>query len=67
MADGETGLWFRGGDAGDLTLKLRRLAADDELTSRLGQAAYARFWSESWDLDTHLDRLEAVYAEATGE
>ncbi len=66
VADGETGLWFHGGDAGDLTIKLRRLAADDELTSRLGRAAYERFWSESWDLDTHLDRLEAVYAEATG-
>jgi glycosyltransferase involved in cell wall biosynthesis len=64
VADGETGLWFRGGDAGDLTIKLRRLAQDDELTNTLGRAAYERFWSGSWDMETHLDRLEAVYAEA---
>lgn len=64
VADGETGLWFRGGDADDLAAKLSRLATDDELATSLGRAAYERFWSGSWDLETHLDRLEAVYAEA---
>ena len=66
VADGETGLWFRGADADDLAQKLSRLAVDDELARRLGRAAYERFWAGSWDLDTHLDRLEAVYAEAAG-
>jgi glycosyltransferase involved in cell wall biosynthesis len=61
VADGETGLWFRGGDADDLTAKLSRLATDDALVTRLGRTAYERFWSGSWDLETHLDRLEAVY------
>jgi glycosyltransferase involved in cell wall biosynthesis len=64
VADGETGLWFHGGDVDDLAQKLARLAADGELARRLGRAAYERFWSGPWDLETHLDGLEAVYAEA---
>jgi glycosyltransferase involved in cell wall biosynthesis len=66
VADGQTGLWFRGGDVDDLAAKLARLAADDALVERLGRTAYERFWSGQWDLDTHLDRLEAVYRAALG-
>lgn len=66
VVDGESGLWFRGGDADDLADRLRRLADDDSLTERLGRTAYERFWSGQWDLDTHLDRLEAVYQAAIG-
>lgn len=64
VADDQTGLWFRGGDPDDLAEKLSRLATDDELARRLGRAAYERFWAGSWDLETHLDRLEAIYGEA---
>jgi glycosyltransferase involved in cell wall biosynthesis len=64
VSDGETGLWFRGGDVTDLAQKLSALAADDQLTNRLGTTAYERFWSGRWDLETHLDRLESVYAAA---
>jgi len=66
VTDGETGLWFRGGDVQDLAAKLRRLAEDDALVTRLGGTAYERFWAGQWDLSTHLDRLEAVYQAALG-
>jgi glycosyltransferase involved in cell wall biosynthesis len=66
VVDGETGLWFRGGDVDDLADKLTRLAEDDALVDRLGQTAYDCFWSGQWDLETHLDRLEAVYRTALG-
>jgi glycosyltransferase involved in cell wall biosynthesis len=62
--DEQTGLWFRGGDADDLATKLRLLADDDALAGRLGRAAYERFWAGPWDLETHLDGLEAVYTTA---
>lgn len=64
VADGQTGLWFRNGDVDDLAAKLGRLAEDGALVDRLGRTAYERFWSGHWDLDTHLDRLEAVYRAA---
>jgi glycosyltransferase involved in cell wall biosynthesis len=64
VADGETGLWFKGGDVDDLAATLRRVAEDDALAERLGRTAYERFWSGQWDLDTHLDRLEAIYLAA---
>jgi glycosyltransferase involved in cell wall biosynthesis len=64
VADGKTGLWFRSGDADDLATKLERLERDPEYAARLGRAAYDRFWSQDWTLDTHLDRLESIYEAA---
>jgi glycosyltransferase involved in cell wall biosynthesis len=61
VVDQTTGLWFRSGDIEDLTTKLTTLAHDAELARELGTAAYHRFWSGTWDLSTHLDRLETVY------
>jgi glycosyltransferase involved in cell wall biosynthesis len=63
VLDGETGLWFTGGDADDLAAKLDRLNADSALAGRLGAAAYERFWSDPLDVESHLDRLEAIYRE----
>lgn len=64
VADGVTGLWFRGGDEDDLADKLTVLSRDDRLAQRLGGAAYDRFWAGHWDVDTHLHRLEQIYGEA---
>jgi glycosyltransferase involved in cell wall biosynthesis len=64
VTDQQTGLWFRRGDPVDLAAKLRRVADDDHLVKTLGATAYQRFWSASWDLDTHLDRVEDVYRDA---
>lgn len=64
VADGETGLWFRAGDAEDLAAKLEMLAGDPQLAARLGAAAYERFWAGRWDIATHVDRLETIYRAA---
>lgn len=63
--DGVEGLVFDGGDAESLAAVLARLG-DDALVARLGRAAYERFWSDPPTLESHLDRLETLYAEIGG-
>ena len=60
VIDGETGFWFRSGDAEALAAHLRRLT-DDGLAARMGRAAHDRYWTAPLSLDAHLDRLEGVY------
>jgi glycosyltransferase involved in cell wall biosynthesis len=64
VSDGETGLWFRSGNADDLADRLRRLRTDSDFAARLGAAAYDWFWSQGRGLDAHLDAIEAVYRSA---
>lgn len=61
VIDGETGLWFKGGDPGDLAAKML-LMRDDDTVRRMGRAAYHRYWSQPEHLDAHVDRLEQIYA-----
>ena len=65
VIDGVTGLWFRGGDAQDLSKKLRNLK-DDGLATRLGQNAYDHYWANPQTLATHADQLEKCYAKMVG-
>ncbi len=65
VEDGTTGLWFRGGDAGDLEAKLR-LLQDPETAARLGRGAYSRYWASPPTLELHLDRLETLYGQMLG-
>jgi glycosyltransferase involved in cell wall biosynthesis len=60
VINGETGLWFRGGDLEDLSRKLRMLQ-NDELVAKLGSAAYSRFWASPPTLVKHVDQLESCY------
>lgn len=60
VEDGENGFWFRSGDAQALAAHLRRLK-DDDVATRMGRAAYDRYWSKPLTLDVHLDRLQGVY------
>ncbi|WP_133770103.1 glycosyltransferase family 4 protein [Enterovirga rhinocerotis] len=62
VVDGETGLWFRTSDVGDLARCLTTLS-DDALVARMSRAAYDRYWARPLTLDAHLDRLEEVYAQ----
>jgi glycosyltransferase involved in cell wall biosynthesis len=61
VIDGETGFWFRSGDPDALAAHLRRLS-DDGLATRMGRAAHDRYWTAPLSLDSHLDRLQGVYA-----
>lgn len=65
VIDGVTGLWFRGGDAQDLSRKLRNVK-DDGLATRLGQNAYDHYWANPQTLATHADELEKCYAKILG-
>lgn len=60
VIDGETGLWFRGGDVEDLTRKFHMLQ-DSGLVTKLGRAAHSRFWASPPTLKSHVDQLEKCY------
>ena len=61
VADGRSGLWYRGGDRADLAQKLSQLSTAPALADRLGAAAYEGFWAGGWDVATHLARLDELY------
>jgi len=61
VVDGETGLWFRGGDVDSLTEKMRQLQ-DSKTAARMGRAAYEHYWRDPMTPDRHSDRLLELYA-----
>ena len=63
VADGVTGLWFKGGDLEDLAAKMR-VMRDDQTVRRMGRAAYQQYWSSPDHLESHVDRLEEIYEKA---
>ncbi|KQP24501.1 glycosyl transferase family 1 [Methylobacterium sp. Leaf102] len=60
VEDGETGFWFRSGDAEALAAHLVRLK-DDACAARMSRAAHGRYWAAPLTLDAHLDRVSEVY------
>lgn len=62
VIDGETGLYFRGGDASALQTTMARLQ-DDQLVRRLGRAAHRHYWNHPRSLENHVADLEEVYAQ----
>lgn len=65
IADGETGLLFAPGDAGDLVRKLQLVIDDVSLRERL-RAAAVSFTHESLSLQRFVQRLEVLYAGLIG-
>lgn len=66
VADGETGFWFRSGDAAALAARLTALS-DDTLARRMSEAAHARYWTAPLTMERHLDGLLEVYGTAARE
>lgn len=66
VANGKTGLIFRGGDVNDLQEKLKQLS-DDTLVARLGRNAYDCYWSNPPTITRHASELETVYTEMLAE
>lgn len=58
---GVNGLVFASGDVAQLASHLRRLADDDALVRRMGQAAHERFWADPPDRARHARGLLGVY------
>lgn len=65
VVDGVTGLWFKGGDSGDLAKQISRLK-DAALAGQMGLAAYDAFWSNPPTIDRHVSMLESVYGKMIG-
>lgn len=61
VENGVTGLWFRGGDAGDLADKMKMIMNDGTLAAELGRAAYRKYWKQPRPVKTHVDTLLTVY------
>ncbi|MEE8631267.1 MULTISPECIES: glycosyltransferase family 4 protein [Methylobacterium] len=63
---GESGLWFRSNDPRSLAEAMGHLA-NDATALRMGRAAYDLFWADPLTLERHLDGLERVYRDVTGD
>jgi glycosyltransferase involved in cell wall biosynthesis len=60
VEDGVTGLWFKGGDAGDLARVLLRMK-DDALVARFSAAAHASYWAAPRTPEKHVEGLLSIY------
>ena len=60
IVDGETGLWFRSGDAQDLSRALIAMQ-DDDRVRRMSDAAYDAYWRDPPTLGRHVERLLKAY------
>ncbi len=65
IADGETGLWFKSGDASDLARAIGALQSD-ALVSKLSAAAYSAYWRNPPTLQAHVAKIEAIYFNLLG-
>ena len=62
---GETGLWFRRGDAGDLTAAMAQLQHNG-VAARMSLAAHQSFWRDPPTIARHVREIERIYRVATG-
>jgi len=61
VENGVTGLWFKTGNCSDLRQKME-LMLDNERASKMGCAAYERYWKQPFTLERHVHELERCYA-----
>lgn len=66
IRDGVNGLHFRQGNTEALSAAMLRLARDDGLAARLGEAAYDWYWRQPWTCERHVSRLLEVYRDTIG-
>ena len=66
VVDGETGLLFKPGDAGDFARCLAKLFKDPELCRSMGAAACQRY-QKSFSLRAYVSGFERVYSEMAGK
>ena len=65
IVDGETGLWFKSGDAADLARAIGAMQSD-ALVSKLSAAAYSAYWRNPPTLQVHVAKIEAIYCRLLG-
>jgi glycosyltransferase involved in cell wall biosynthesis len=65
VVDGETGLWFRSGDAASLAAAIERTSA--QAAEKWGRGGYDRYWANAPTLSSHVDALSDCYSAVLGE
>jgi len=60
VIDGQTGLWFKGGDFEDMINKIN-LLEDENLIKKLGEGAFNYFWGNPPTLQKHINELIELY------
>ncbi len=60
VIDGESGLWFKGGNLDSMTEALVKLK-NPETAPTMGQKAYDNFWVDPPTIQKHINRLNDVY------
>lgn len=66
VSDGETGLLFNPGDAGDLAIKIRWAQENPAEMARMGQAARAHY-ENHFTAERNYQQLKAIYSDAIAE
>jgi glycosyltransferase involved in cell wall biosynthesis len=60
VTDGQTGLWYDGGDSGDLALKMEAIS-HSTIAEVFGKNAYDSYWANPMTLARHVDELERLF------
>lgn len=63
VVDGETGLWFDGGNVIELSKKMIGLRDNKKLAKQLGHSAYERFWQNPFTVERYIESLKHFYEE----
>jgi glycosyltransferase involved in cell wall biosynthesis len=61
VANGKTGLWFRGGDGIDLARQVTRLQESPEFAATLGLEAFRTYWDRPASIEKHVEDLQTAY------
>jgi glycosyltransferase involved in cell wall biosynthesis len=61
VADGQTGLWFAGGDTDDLVRRIETMSQPPKAAA-FGRNAYDSYWVNPMTLERHVDELIRVFS-----
>jgi glycosyltransferase involved in cell wall biosynthesis len=62
VIDGQSGLWFRGGDQKSLRAAMQRLMVT-QVARDMGRSAYEQYWRDPPTISDHILRLEKAYVD----
>ncbi|MNC69194.1 Glycosyl transferases group 1 [compost metagenome] len=59
--NGNTGLWFNGGNRDSLANAISRLKNDPVFAKKLGETAYSKYWKSPPNVAAHVQALTECY------
>ena len=60
VQDGQTGLWFAGGNINDLGSKIMAISKSG-VAGKFGATAFRRYWTNPMTIERHVLQLESIY------